>query len=66
MRSNGRCARARLGAEQLELLHAYSFTPDPNFYGYHGPVSQPVDWHIESPSMCSRPRLRGYANSRPT
>ncbi|TCC36713.1 universal stress protein [Kribbella capetownensis] len=40
-------ARASLGGEQLELLHAYSFTPDPNFYGYHGPVSQPVDWHIE-------------------
>jgi nucleotide-binding universal stress UspA family protein len=40
-------ARARLGGEQLELLHAYSLTPDPNFYGYHGPVNPPVDWFIE-------------------
>jgi nucleotide-binding universal stress UspA family protein len=40
-------ARARVGGEQLELLHAYSLTPDFHFYGYHGPVGQPVDWYVE-------------------
>jgi nucleotide-binding universal stress UspA family protein len=41
--------RAGLGGEQLELVNAYSLTPELNFYGYHSlPVaSQPVDWFIE-------------------
>src|SRR5690349_23718309 len=42
-------ARARLGGEQLDLVHAYSLTPELNFYGYHSlPVaSQPVGWFTE-------------------
>ena len=33
-------ARAYLGGEELELLHAYSFTPPVDFFGYH--ASQPA------------------------
>jgi nucleotide-binding universal stress UspA family protein len=41
-------ARARLGGEQLELVNAYSLTPDLDFYGYRGlAASQPVDWFVE-------------------
>jgi nucleotide-binding universal stress UspA family protein len=42
-------ARARLGGEQLELVNAYSLTPELNFYGYHSmPVArQPVEWFTE-------------------
>jgi nucleotide-binding universal stress UspA family protein len=41
-------ARARLGGEQLELVNAYSLTPDLDFYGYHSlPASQPVEWFVE-------------------
>ncbi len=29
-------ARARLGGEQLELVHAYTATPPLDFFGYHG------------------------------
>jgi nucleotide-binding universal stress UspA family protein len=40
-------ARARLGGEQLELVNAYSITPEVDFYGYHGVASQEADWFIE-------------------
>ena len=41
-------ARARLGAEQLELVNAYNLAPDLDFYGYHGlAASQPVEWFID-------------------
>jgi nucleotide-binding universal stress UspA family protein len=41
-------ARARLGAEQLELVNAYSLAPELDFYGYHGlAASQPVEWFID-------------------
>lgn len=40
-------ARALLGGEELELLNAFSLTPDLNFYGYTGATSQPVDWYTE-------------------
>jgi nucleotide-binding universal stress UspA family protein len=40
-------ARARLGGEQLELVNAYSLTPELDFYGYHGITNQSVDWIIE-------------------
>jgi nucleotide-binding universal stress UspA family protein len=40
-------ARARLGGEQLELVNAYSLTPELDFYGYHGIANQAVDWVIE-------------------
>jgi nucleotide-binding universal stress UspA family protein len=41
-------ARALLGGEQLELVHAYRVTPDFDFYGYHGlAASQPVAWLTE-------------------
>src|SRR5215475_1543091 len=40
-------ARARLGGEQLQLLNAYSLTPDLNFYGYHAAAAQPLDWYTE-------------------
>ncbi|MGW5239836.1 universal stress protein [Monashia sp. NPDC004114] len=41
-------ARARLGAEQLELVHAYSLTPDLDFFGYHGMASsQPAEWFVQ-------------------
>jgi len=41
-------ARARLGGEQIELIHVYSLPPDLDFYGYHGPgARQPLDWFSE-------------------
>lgn len=41
-------ARAGLGSEQLQLVHAYSLVPDLDFYGYHALASsQPVDWLAE-------------------
>jgi nucleotide-binding universal stress UspA family protein len=41
-------ARARLGGEQLDLIHAYSLTPDLDFFGYHGlAASQPAEWFVE-------------------
>ncbi|HKX66460.1 MAG TPA: universal stress protein [Intrasporangium sp.] len=41
-------ARARLGGEELELLHAYSFTPPIDFFGYHGAAAgQQVAWFME-------------------
>ncbi|GAB3073635.1 universal stress protein [Intrasporangium mesophilum] len=41
-------ARARLGSEQLELVHAYSLTPDLDFFGYHGMASsQPAEWFVQ-------------------
>jgi nucleotide-binding universal stress UspA family protein len=40
-------ARARLGGERLELVNAYSLTPELNFYGYHGIPNQTTDWIIE-------------------
>lgn len=41
-------ARARLAGERLELVNAYSLTPDIDFYGFHGlAASQSVDWFIE-------------------
>jgi nucleotide-binding universal stress UspA family protein len=41
-------ARALLGGEQLELVHAYMLIPELDFYGYTGlAASQPVDWLIE-------------------
>jgi nucleotide-binding universal stress UspA family protein len=41
-------ARARLGGEELELLHAYSFTPPVDFFGYHGVAAgQQVAWFME-------------------
>jgi nucleotide-binding universal stress UspA family protein len=41
-------ARARLGGEELELVNAYTLTPDLDFYGYRGLApSQPVDWLID-------------------
>lgn len=42
-------ARARLGGEQLELVNAYSPTPELDFYGYRGlAAGQPLEWFIES------------------
>lgn len=42
-------ARARLGGEELELVHGYSLTPDLDFFGYHGlAAGPPVDWLAES------------------
>ena len=42
-------ARALLGGEQLELVNAYSVTPDFDFYGYHGlAAGQPVAWLTEA------------------
>jgi nucleotide-binding universal stress UspA family protein len=41
-------ARARLGGQQLELVHAYHLTPELDFFGYTGlAASQPVEWFIE-------------------
>lgn len=41
-------ARARLGGEQLDLIHAYSITSDLDFYGYAGPTTgQAVEWMVE-------------------
>jgi nucleotide-binding universal stress UspA family protein len=41
-------ARALLGGEQLELVHAYMLIPELDFYGYTRlAASQPVDWLIE-------------------
>jgi nucleotide-binding universal stress UspA family protein len=41
-------ARARLGGEELELVHAYMLIPELDFYGYTGlGAGQPVDWLIE-------------------
>ncbi|MGN6752946.1 MAG: universal stress protein [Intrasporangium sp.] len=41
-------ARARLGGEELELVHAYTLTPDLDFFGYHGQAaSPPVEWLME-------------------
>jgi nucleotide-binding universal stress UspA family protein len=41
-------ARARLGGEELELVHVYSLTPQLDFYGYHGlAASHPMDWLTE-------------------
>src|SRR6185312_7025752 len=41
-------ARARLGGEELDLVNAYTLTPDLDFYGYRGLApSQPVDWLID-------------------
>jgi nucleotide-binding universal stress UspA family protein len=41
-------ARALLGGEQLELVNAFSVTPDFDFYGFHGlAAGQPVSWLTE-------------------
>jgi len=41
-------ARARLGGEEIELLHAYSFTPPVDFFGYYGvEAGQQVAWLTE-------------------
>ena len=41
-------ARARLGGQRLELVHAYLLTPELDFFGYTGlAASQPVEWFIE-------------------
>ena len=41
-------ARARLGGQRLELVHAYVLTPELDFFGYTGlAASQPVEWFIE-------------------
>jgi len=41
-------ARASLGGQRLELVHAYLLTPELDFFGYTGlAASQPVEWFIE-------------------
>jgi nucleotide-binding universal stress UspA family protein len=41
-------ARARLGHEPLELISAYSYLPDLEFYGYRGlSDTEPVGWYAE-------------------
>lgn len=41
-------ARARLGGEELELVHAYTLTADLDFFGYHGQAaSPPVEWLMQ-------------------
>src|SRR6188472_2927472 len=51
-------ARARLGGQRLELVHAYVLTPELDFFGYTGlAASQPVEWFIE----CSKEVLDAAA-----
>jgi nucleotide-binding universal stress UspA family protein len=41
-------SRAQIGGEQLELVHAYSLTPDLDFFGYHGMASsQHAEWFLQ-------------------
>lgn len=41
-------ARASLGGQELELVNAYSFPVDLNFYGYHGHAGgAPIQWFAD-------------------
>ena len=49
-------ARACPGGEELELLHAYSFTPPVAFFGYH--ASQPASRSLTGSRRSCSPRPR--------